>query len=212
MSTDSSALSAPLDAINLAGAALVAEGERLGAAASGLRDEGLQRLRGAFQEWASVLIYFNEKEGEIASKLRVDDNRRSSEKDAVIETILAFLGDEVASLMDRLQDVLAVLDEEIGSGGVIERTRQHLEGRLLALRVAQEDHRDHMEAIVLPLLRSRLGERRQLELVRGVLVDTLSDDPYWVLSWVAKRLDPRDWQAVLGLDPEFAKASSPTGQ
>ena len=108
--------------------------------------------------------------------------------------------EEHRELAEKLQDVLEVLNEEIGRTSVIDRTRQHLYGRVLALRVAQDDHIENEQAFVLPLLRQALRESEQLDLARRLLIEEGSENPDWILQWVARELGPGERALLASLE------------
>ena len=87
---------------------------------------------------------------------------------------------------------MKVLNEEIGATKVIARTQRHLYQRVLALRVAQDDHLENEEAFVLPEIWLRIAEKDQLEIVQRLLIDEDAEDQRWVVDWVSKALNPRE--------------------
>ena len=70
---------------------------------------------------------------------------------------------EYARLLEGVMEVVTVLEEDIGANIVIPRTKQHLYGQVIALRVAQEDHVETEETMVIPLIRENLSVECQLE-------------------------------------------------
>ena len=93
---------------------------------------------------------------------------------------------EYARLLEGVMDVMTVLEEDIGATSVIPRTKQHLYGQVIALRVAQEDHLETGEAMVIPLIRGNLSVECQLEAVGALLIDHESDDQSWVIDWISQ--------------------------
>ena len=89
-------------------------------------------------------------------------------------------------------DVMTVLEEDIGATSVIPRTKQHLYGQVIALRVAQEDHLETEETMVIPLIRENLSVECQLEVVGALLIDHESDDHSWIIDWVYSELNPAE--------------------
>ncbi len=100
-------------------------------------------------------------------------------------------------LVDKVQDVLTVLSDDIGATSVIARTRQHLYQQVVALRIALEDHLDVEEAFVLPEVRRQMKEQQQLELAKVMLLDQDAQDPRWMIDWVRLRLSSGE-RALLG--------------
>ena len=95
-------------------------------------------------------------------------------------------------LLEKLEDVLDVLNGEIGRTRVIARTRRHLYGKVVALRICQDDHLESEEAFVLPEVEERLSIEDQREIARRLLIDEESGDPAWVLDWVSRNVEPEE--------------------
>ena len=91
-----------------------------------------------------------------------------------------------------LEGVMTVLEEDIGATSVIPRTKQHLYGQVIVLRVAQEDHLETEETMVIPLIRENLSVECQLEVVGALLIDHESDDHSWVIDWISQDLTPKE--------------------
>ena len=91
-----------------------------------------------------------------------------------------------------LEGVMTVLEEDIGATSVIPRTKQHLYGQVIALRVAQEDHLETEETMVIPLIRENLSAECQLKAVGTLFIDDGSDDQSWFIDWVYSELDPAE--------------------
>ena len=105
--------------------------------------------------------------------------------------------------MDCVEAVLAVLNEEIGKTSVITRTKQHVHRQVLALRIVQEDHFETEEALVLPAIRNKISQKRQLQMAKCLLIDEGADDPRWMIDWVASELAPEDRQQLAELEAQF---------
>ena len=60
---------------------------------------------------------------------------------------------------------MGVVNGEIGKTSLIDRTKGHLFGQVLALRVAQEDHLESEEAFFLPVVRDKLTEEQQVSVM-----------------------------------------------
>ena len=99
---------------------------------------------------------------------------------------------EYARLLEGVMDVMTVLEEDIGATSVIPRTKQHLYGQVIALRVAQEDHLETEETMVIPLIRENLSVECQLEAVGALLIDYESDDQSWVIDWISQDITPKE--------------------
>ena len=83
---------------------------------------------------------------------------------------------EYARLLEGALDVMTVPEENIGANSVIPWTNQHLYGQVIAQRVAQGDHLETEEAVVIPLIRENPFIECQLEAVGVLLIDHEADD------------------------------------
>ena len=197
----------------------------------------LQPFRAAFNFWATALMYHadiedqsmtgpmtdfpqardNEAEhlglGEMIEALKdsLESGERRGLEEQVKHAIVALHDEQHAELMERLEDVLACLDDEIGRTRVIARTRRHLYGKIVALKICQDDHLESEEAFVLPEVRERLSVAQQLELARRLLVDEGSDSPEWVFDWVARRIGSEKRAQLSQLRAQF-EASGPAAR
>ena len=117
-----------------------------------------------------------------------------------LAAVLAFEEQQHEELERRLRDVEEVLSEESGEDALLSRTRRHLYARVVALRVAEFDHFENEEAFVFPVVRERMDEEQQLEVARRLLFDEDSDDPRWIIDWLADALEPADRQLLTELE------------
>ena len=210
MTVEITTLEQPIDAMFLIHKALRGEADRTVEQARRLEDGcSLQPFKLAFTAWATAIMYHAEKEVGAEMSRLVDESRRTAADDPVEQVKWALLekeDSEYAKLLEYVQDVMTVLEEDIGTTSVISRTKQHLYGQVIALRVAQEDHLETEEAMVIPLLRENLSPRRQLEIVGGLLVDRDADDPRWVIEWISQDLTPRENDLLLELESRINQA------
>ena len=224
MSEEIERLESPIDTIYLIHKALKAEAGNIEDMVDHLDTGGsLQPFKLAFNAWATALVYHAEQEqrymtqslnhSQPASHGRLDDNGRArdlkcwKEYPAIgdsaqlmenVRRAMAAQEEELhQQLVDRVQDVLTVLSDDIGTTSVIARTRQHLYQQVVALRIALEDHLDVEEAFVLPAVRQQMKKQQQLELVKVMLLDQDAQDPRWMIDWVRLRLSPGE-RALLG--------------
>lgn len=224
MSGEITRLESPLDTIYLIHKALKAEAGHIEDMVGHLDTGGsLQPFKLAFNAWATALVYHAEQEerymtqslnhSQPASHGRPGDNWRprelkgwegypalddSSRLMEKVRKAMAAQEEELhQQLVDKVQDVLTVLEEDIGTTSVIARTKQHLYQQVVALRIALEDHLDVEEALVLPVVRQQMEEQEQLELAKVMLLDQDAQDPRWMIDWLRPRLSPGE-QALLG--------------
>jgi hypothetical protein len=223
-------LASPIDAMYLIHKALRAEATRVEQMASELEVNGsLQPFRLAFNSWVIALEYHAETEDKYVTAVLANcqpagdsqaeqvwtwkssavlgDSRAKGEGSGLagqVKTAMVVLGEiEHRELVSKIEDVLAVLDEEIGKTSVIVRTKQHLYGQVVALRIAQEDHLETEEALVLPTLRQRLSEQQQLEVAKHLLIDEEAQEACWMLDWVTKDLTPGEKNLLANLEARF---------
>ena len=210
MAAEITTLEQPIDAMYLIHKALRGEADRTVELARSLENGcSLQAFKLAFTAWATALMYHAEKEVGTEMSKFVDESRLSSSHDPVERVKWALLEKEDAEymrLLDCVQDVMTVLEEDIGTTSVISRTKQHLYGQVIALRVAQEDHLETEEAMVIPLLREYLSRERQLEVVGGLLVDREADDRHWVIHWISQDLTTKENELLLALESRINQA------
>jgi hemerythrin HHE cation binding domain-containing protein len=230
MSTEITRLENPIDVMYLIHKALQTEAVRVEEMVRQFETgDSLQPIRGAFNFWATALIFHadqedrymtaplnnfqpardNEKEHEVLGALLRDLSSFLGKDDSgglaqrVKEAIVALHEQQHAELMQRLEDVMAALHEEIGKTRVIARTQRHLYGKVVALRVAQDDHLESEEAFVLPEIWQHFNREEQLEMARHLLIDEEADDPRWVIRWVGQCLSIEEQRLLAGLEAQF---------
>ncbi len=212
MTGEITTLEQPIDAMYLIHKALRGEADRTVEQARCLEDgDSLQSFKLAFTAWATAIMYHAEKEVGTAMSKSADESRRTAAHDPVERAKWALLEKEdaeYARLLEGAQEVMTVLEEDIGATSVISRTKQHLYGQVIALRVAQEDHLETEEAMVLPLIRDNFSPERQLEIVGGLLIDRDADDRRWVIDWISKDLTPKENELLLALESRINQTQS----
>ncbi|MQG34793.1 MAG: hypothetical protein FI717_10870 [SAR202 cluster bacterium] len=205
-------LEQPIDAMYLIHKALRGEADRTVELARCLEDGcSLQPFKLAFTAWATAIMYHAEKEVGTEMSKFVGDTMRAAAHDPIEGVKWALLEKEdaeYAKLLDHVQDVMTVLEEDIGATSVISRTKQHLYGQVIALRVAQEDHLETEEAMVLPLIKECLSPECQMEVVGGLLVDRQAADQRWILEWMSQDLTPGENELLTELEARI-NASQP---
>ena len=210
MTAEITTLEQPIDAMYLIHKALRGEADRTVEQARCLEDGcSLQSFKLAFMAWATAIMYHAEKEVGTAMSKSVNESHRAAAHDPVERVKWALLekeDDEYARLLEGVQDVMTVLEDDIGSTSVISRTKQHLYGQVIALRVAQEDHLETEEAMVLPLIKENLSPECQLEVVAGLLIDGDADEQRWVINWIAQDLTSNENELLLGLESRINQA------
>ena len=231
----------PIDVMYLIHKALFAEARRvLEMQQDQEQEDSLQPFRAAFNFWATALMYHadiedrymtapltdfkpardNEVEHAELAKLMDDlesyvtsqiggDSQRLEKR--VKEAIIALHEQQHTELLEKLEDVLATLNKEIGKTRIVARTHRHLFGKVVSVLICQNDHLETEEAFVLPEVRQSLSPAQQLELAKHLLVDEEAADPNWILDWVAKALEPREQGLLKELQARFDSISTGAG-
>jgi hypothetical protein len=113
------------------------------------------------------------------------------------EAVHACLGQQMEALQAYLQ--------EIEPHAVTARTRRRLFGKVVALRISQDDHLEEEEEFVLPVIRAHISMEQQLEMARRLLLDLEAPDETgsWVLDWLVQDLTDIERQALADLTGRF---------
>ena len=131
--------------------------------------------------------------------------------DSVKAAVMGLEDTEHKALAQDLQDVADLLKKEIGQDKVTARTRRHLYQRVMALHVLEFDHFENEETFVLPLLREGFSEQQQLEMVDRLLFDGNTDNPRWIIDWMASELPSTLRELLLDLEKRLAEVRSVSG-
>ena len=212
----------PIDVMYLIHKALRAEAANVERVAEELEEGGtLQNFRLAFNRWATALMFHSEQEDLFisapltATATDVGSNGRTAHSHSALTDSSSSLTDRVKAamvanedqthreLLEAIEDVLEILNSEIGKTSVITRTKQHLTRQVVTLRIVQEDHLETEEALVMPLLRKKMSETDQLRAAKGMLLDSDADDPHWVLDWVSGKLSQKEQQLLSAFEPKL---------
>ena len=81
----------------------------------------------------------------------------------------------------------------------------------MALHVLEFDHFENEETVVLPLVRDGFSEQQQLEMVDRLLFDGNTDNPRWIIDWMASELPSTQRELLLDLEKRLAEVRSVTG-
>ena len=235
MSEEIESLESPIDTIYLIHKALKVEAESIEDMVDRLDTGGsLQPFKLAFNAWATALVYHVEQEERYmtqplnhcppASNGRLRENGQARKRKSweeypaindssqVMESArraMAAQEEELRQqLVDKVEKVLTVLSDDIGTTSVIARTKQHLYQRVVALRIALEDHQDAEEAFVLPAVRQQMKEQQQLELAKVMLLDRDAQDPCWMIDWVRLRLSLGERALLAEMETRLANLAS----
>ena len=188
-------------------------------------EDSLQNFRLRFHVWAAMLMYHadtedrymtapltdfelarsNEAEhaelGDLAGGLAqyLEDRDAETLEQRVKAAAIALHSQQHDKLLEALEDVLAVLDVEIGKTKLIPRTLRHLYGKVVSLRICQDDHFESEEALVLPEVEARFSSREKQEIAHKLLIDEGADDPTWVLSWVIENTESTGRESLISI-------------
>jgi hypothetical protein len=174
----------PIDVMYLLHNALRAEAWRTVRLAEGLAiGASLHPFGHAFARWEQALTFHAEQEDTYMTPLLpasalARDNEMSHQR-----------------LAHRMAEIRTSL-HEIGAAVVTTRIRRRLFGHVVALRIAQDDHLEEEEELVLPIIRERLSAAQQCEIVQRLLCDPHAEDPTWVVTWLRHELTETERHAV----------------
>ncbi len=228
----------PIDGMYLIHKALRVEAARVEEMVRTLKEgDSLQPIIGAFNLWAAALAFHAEREdanmtahmpdfppardnesehlelgsllADLGALMEKGDHR--SMKTCVKDAMVALQEEQHSQLVERLEEVMEVLNGEIGHTRLVARTQRHLYRCLVGLRVAQDDHLECEEEFVLPEIRETFDEAAQLEMVRTLLIDEGAEDPMWVMNWVSQRLFLEERGYLRELAAGFTHADGATG-
>jgi hemerythrin-like domain-containing protein len=188
MTAEITKLDSPIDVMYLIHKALRAEAARVEQLSKRLAvGDSLHPFQEAFQRWGKALAYHAHAEDQYMTAPLVGsqparDNEASHQ-----------------GLEERLVEIQTYVHEGEGSSPVSAKSQRRLFGKVVALRIAQDDHLEEEEAFVLPLIRQRVSEAQQLEMVRRLLVDVGEPESGWILDWVVGDLTPVERQLLADL-------------
>ena len=160
--------------------------------------ENFQPFLQAFDNWVTALGFHAEMEDTYMTPLlpvspQARDNEIAHER-----------------LAQRLEEIRAYL-REIDRDAVTARTRRRLFGKVVALRIEQDDHLEEEEEFVLPIIRERIDEAQQLEMARHLLIDPHTPDERWIMDWLIQDLTGAERQVLADLAAQFEKTHPQTG-
>jgi hemerythrin-like domain-containing protein len=194
MTAELTTLEAPIDVMYLIHKALRRESARVKEIVNQLEEGStLQPFRLAFYQWVMALEYHSIME-EVSMTALAADSSASWDHETTHTAMEA-----------KLEEVQTCLNEEIGRTFLIARTQRHLYGKVVEARIAQEDHLEDEEASLLPILRQRVDEQQQLEIVKGLLIDQEAPDNCWILDWLSQHLTLKEQQLLTGLLARLAE-------
>src|SRR5215467_11144025 len=102
-------------------------------------------------------------------------------------------------LTELLADLQTYVCQTSGPAAVTARTQRHALGKVVALRVAQDDHLEEEEERVLPVIRQQFSERQQCDIARRLLIDRQAQDAGWLLAWLIPHVTATERQLLAEL-------------
>ena len=100
----------------------------------------------------------------------------------------------------KMQEVEDYLRQAIGENRVVARTRRHLYGLVMTLRILEFDHFENEEAFVVTEVRERMTVDQQLEVARHLIIDDKAEKPRWIIDWLINELDSGDRKLLAELE------------
>ena len=201
MAEESSRRDSPIDVMYPIHRALRAEAASAEESARALAIGGsFQPFAQVFQRWATALEYHAVMEDKYITACLDRPSARTNEA-------------EHQRLTELLADLQTSLREVGGQRAVTTRTRRHVFGKVVALRVAQDDHLEEEEERVLPVIRQQSSAGQQFDMAQRLLIDREAQDAGWLLAWLTPHVTAteRQWLADLtGREPDISQHTAGT--
>jgi hypothetical protein len=107
-------------------------------------------------------------------------------------------------LSELFADLRAYLREVRGPATA--RTRRHVLGKVVELRVAQDDHLEEEEERLLPMIRQQLSDMQQYDIAQRLLIDRQAQDVGWLLTWLTPYVTTAERQLLTDLVGHIVRA------
>jgi hypothetical protein len=187
MTEDITALDSPIDVMYPIHKALRAEAAHAEAVVRALEiGDSFQPFAQVFQRWATALEYHAVMEDQYMTASLARPSARTNEA-------------EHRGLTELLADLRTYLHEVGGPAAVTARTRRHALGKVVVLRVAQDDHLEEEEERILPVIRQQLSVMQQYDIARRLLIDRQAQDAGWLLAWLTPYVTATEHQWLADL-------------
>lgn len=197
MTTDSTPLATPIDALYLIHNALRTEAERAEQTVEHLEvGHSFKAFHPVFYHWALVLSTYVEAAERALPALLPE-----------VADVWETTAGTARQVLERLETLQDYLHTEIGKTIVIARTKRQLFGRVALARLLQEDLLEDEETCLLPLLRTRLSTARQFALLRLLLIDQDAAPQDTLAAWIAQDVTDRERQALAVLTTHLSPAA-----
>jgi hemerythrin-like domain-containing protein len=136
------------------------------------------------QRWATALEYHAVVEDQYMTAALTRPSARTNEA-------------EHRGLSELFADLWTYLREV--EGPATARTRRHALGKVVMLRVAQDDHLEEEEERLLPLIRQQLSDMQQYDIAQRLLIDRQAQDVRWPLTWLTPYVTTTEHQLLTDL-------------
>jgi hemerythrin-like domain-containing protein len=136
------------------------------------------------QRWATALEYHAVVEDQYMTASLTRPSARTNEAEH------RCLSELFADLWNYLREM---------EGPVTARTRRHALGKVVVLRVAQDDHLEEEEERLLPLIHQQLSDMQQYDLAQRLLIDRQAQDVGWLLTWLTPYVTTTERQLLTDL-------------
>ena len=166
----------------------------------------IQAFKLAFNNWASVLMFYLDQQENLLLPSLMHMSSQNEQKGTPLSLRDVILSNEThwhLNLMNMIEEVFVVLNEDIGSTTVIPRTRQHLLEKTVQLGIAQKDHLEYEQFLLMPIVLEFIDQDTQMEVVKGLLIDDLADEPRWVIEWLSIELSEEENNQIAKIEKQF---------
>ena len=166
----------------------------------------IQAFKLAFNNWASVLMFYLDQQENLLLPSLMHKSSQNEQKGTLLSLRDVILSNEThwhLNLMNMIEEVFVVLNEDIGSTTVIPRTRQHLLEKTVQLGIAQKDHLEYEQFLLMPIVLEFIDQDTQLEVVKGLLIDDLADEPRWVIEWLSIELSEEENNQIAKIEKQL---------
>jgi hypothetical protein len=190
----------PIDVMFLIHKALSADAWRTEAIAEHLKiGEDFQSFRHSFHSWIQALSFHADME-DVYMTPRLPKSPQAQDNEAAH-----------ARLAQRIEEIQTYL-EAIGHQTVTARTRRQLFGKVVALRIDQDDHLEEEEEFILPIIRTSISPEEQLEMVAHLLLNLHAPEQTsnWVLDWLMQDLTDVERRSLAKLITHLHQVESRT--
>jgi hypothetical protein len=159
--------------------------------------EDVQSVLHSFNSWIQMLSFHADMEDAYMTP-RLPESSQTRENEAAH-----------ARLVQRVEEIQAYL-QAIGHQPITARTRRRLFGKVVALRIDQDDHLEEEEEFILPIIRESISPEEQLKMVAHLLLDLRAPDAKsdWVLDWLMQDLTDVERQSLAKLMAQLHQVES----